>query len=66
MCWTLVIAVIEMLDACEHHDGGGDRGSRYWWLAWLSGVPISALRKDLVMERPSGTYNAAPSYIALA
>jgi len=57
---------MEKLDACEHRDGGGDRGSEYCWLVWLPGVPVSALRKDLVMERPPGTYSASPSYMALA
>jgi len=55
-----------MLDACEHRDNGCDRRSGYWWLAWLLGVRVSALRKDLVMERPPGTYSVAPSYMALA
>jgi len=55
-----------MLDAYEHHDDGVDRGSRYCWLALLPGVPVSALRKDLVMEHPPGTYSAAPSYMVLA
>ena len=32
----------------------------------LPGVLISALRKDLVREKPPGTYSAAPSYMALA
>jgi hypothetical protein len=57
---------MEMLDAYEHHDDGGDRGSGYWWLAWLPRVLVSPLRKDLVMERPPGTYSAAPSYMILA
>jgi len=43
--------VMEMLDASEHRDDGSDR---YCWLARLPGVPVSALRKDLVMERPLG------------
>jgi len=55
-----------MLDAYEHRDDGGDRESGYCWWSGLPGVPISALRKDLVMERPRGTYSAAPSYMALA
>jgi hypothetical protein len=50
----MVIVVMEMLDACERRDDGGDRGSGYWWLAWLPGVPVSALCEDLVMERPLG------------
>jgi len=62
----MVTAVVEMLDACKHCDVGGDRGSGYWWLAWLPGIPVSAICKDLVMERPPRTYSAAPSYIALA
>jgi len=57
---------MEMLDVCEHRDDGGDRGSKYWWLAWLSGIPVSTLRKDLVMERSPRTYSASPSYMALA
>jgi hypothetical protein len=55
-----------MLDAYEHRDDGGDRGSGYRWWSGLPGVPVSALRKDLVRERPPGTYSAAPSYMALA
>ena len=55
-----------MLDAYEHRDDGGDRGSGYCWWFGLSGIPVSALRKDLVRERPPGTYSAAPSYMALA
>jgi len=62
----MVIVVMEMLDACERRDDGGDRGSGYWWLAWLPGVPVSALCEDLVMERPPGTYSATPIYMALA
>ena len=62
--WIMVTAVMEILDACEHCDGNSDRGNRYWWLAWLPGVPIFALRKDLVM--PPRTYRVAPSYMALA
>jgi len=42
-----------------------ERGSGYCWLARLPGVPVSALRKDLVRERPPGTYSAAPSYMAM-
>ena len=36
--------------------------------AWpdFLGVPVAALRKDLVVERPPGAYGAAPSYMALA
>ena len=41
-----------MLDAYEHGDDGGERGSGYCWWSGLPGVPVSALRKDLVMERP--------------
>ena len=55
-----------MLDAYEHRDDGGDMGSGYCWWSGLPGVPVSALRKDLVRERLSGTYSAAPSYMALA
>jgi hypothetical protein len=35
--------------------------------AWPSfqGVPVATLCKDLVMERPPGTYSATPSYMAL-
>jgi len=44
----------------------GGAGTIGCWLARLPGVPVSALRKDLVMERPPGTYSAAPSYMALA
>jgi hypothetical protein len=62
----LVTAVKAMMDAYEHRDGGGDRGSGYRWWSGLPGVPVSALRKDLVRERPPGTYSAAPSYMALA
>jgi hypothetical protein len=29
-------------------------------------VPVAALRKDLVVERPPRTYSAAPGYMALA
>jgi K+-transporting ATPase A subunit len=29
-------------------------------------VLVATLRKDLVVERPPGTYSAAPSYMALA
>ena len=43
-----------MLDAYEHRDDGGDRGSGYRWWSGLPGVPVSALRKDLVRERPLG------------
>jgi len=50
-----------MLDAYEHRDDGGDRGSGYCWLVRLPGVAISTLCKDLVMERPPGTYSAALS-----
>jgi len=28
-CWIMVNAVMDMLDAYEHRDGGGDRGSGY-------------------------------------
>ena len=61
----MVTAVMDMLDACEHHDGGCDRG------AGISGWPScrtypSALHKDLVIERPPRTYIATPSYMALA
>ena len=28
---SLVTAVMAMLDAYEHRDDGGDRGSRYYW-----------------------------------
>ena len=30
------------------------------------GVPVSALPKDLFVERPPGTYHTASSYMALA
>ena len=62
----MVTVVMAMMDAYEHRDDGGDRGSRYCWWSGLPGVPVSALRKDLVRERPPGTYSAAPSYMALA
>ena len=41
-------------------------GERVLLVVRLPGVPISALHKDLVMERPPGTYSVAPSYMALA
>ena len=55
-----------MLDAYEHCDDGGDRGSGYCWLVRLPSVPVSTLRKDLVMEGPPRTYSAALCYMALA
>jgi len=64
-CWITVTMVMEMLDACEHRDGG-DRGSRYYWLAWLPGIPVYALRKDLVIDWPPGAYSEAPSYMVVA
>ena len=64
-CCTTVTAVMEMLDAYEHCNGGGDRGNGYWWLVWLSSVLVSVLHKDLVMERPPKTYSVALSYMAL-
>jgi len=44
----------------------GGAGTVGCWWSGLPGVPVSALRKDLVRERPPGTYSAAPSYMALA
>jgi len=41
-------------------------GERELLVVRLPGVPVSALRKDLVMERPPRTYSAAPSHMALA
>jgi hypothetical protein len=41
----------------------GGTGTR----AWPGfGGPMAALPKDLVVERPPGTYSAASSYMALA
>jgi len=42
----------------------GGTGTRAWLGFW--GVPVSALRKDLFMERPPGTYSTASSHMALA
>ena len=50
----MVTAVMAMLDAYEHRVDGGDRGSGYRWWSGLPGVPVSALRKDLVRSGPLG------------
>jgi hypothetical protein len=42
----------------------GGTGTRAW--PGFPGVPVAALCKDLVIERPPRTYSAAPSYMALA
>ena len=42
----------------------GGTGTRAWLGFW--GVPVSALRKDLFMERPLRTYSTTSSHMASA
>ena len=63
---TMVTSVMEMLRCLRASWFAEERGAGTVGWSGLPGVPGSALRKDLVRERPPGTYSAAPSYMALA